>query len=323
MNNFFSEGGEFSLIEKLFDASHFSKDGKGLGDDGYLFSVGDFQWAITTDSSMEGIHFHLDWATPAQALHKALLSNLSDINAMGAEPSLAFFNLGALSSWSDATWEAIADELRSMESRHGFRIVGGDTVRKTKDGFFAFTLMGKVASRPLLRSNARPGHALYVTGRLGSSAAGLSLLQGGSRDFTSTEKDWVDMHLLPCPPLKLGPALSRHSEETAAIDISDGLSSELWHLSRQSGTRMVIEAAGLPYDRRLEDRFTESEWRGFVLNGGEDYQLLFSGNFSDEQLAEWSNICEITRIGRVEHGSGVFLVRDDETVPLAAGGWVH
>ncbi len=323
MNRYFSEGGEFSQIEKLFDASHFSREGRGLGDDAFLLPSGDSLWAITTDSSVEGIHYNLAWTTPAGALRKSLLSNLSDINAMGAEPELAFFNLGALSDWSDETWTQIAGTLREMEERYGFKVVGGDTVRKPAEGFFSFTLMGRVASRPLLRSNARPGQSLYVSGRLGSSAAGLKILQAGGRGQSPEETRWIEAHLLPDPPLKLGPALSRHPTEVAAIDVSDGLSSELWHLSRQSGVRMTIEGSALPVDGLLKERFAEAEWRDFVLNGGEDYQLVFSGDFSDSQLVEWSTFCDITRIGKVEDGSGVFWDHDDKIEAVPAGGWVH
>ena len=99
MNRYFASGREFSLIESLFDASHFSRDGQGLGDDGYLLRAGGETWAISTDSSVEGIHYRLDWTNPQSALEKALLSNLSDIYAMGGRTALAFLNLGALQSW--------------------------------------------------------------------------------------------------------------------------------------------------------------------------------------------------------------------------------
>ncbi len=86
---------------------------------------------------------------------------------------------------------------------------------------------------------------------------------------------------------------------------------------------MTIDEDSLPYDRMLEENYSRDEWNKFVLNGGEDYQLVFSGEFSEAQLTEWSSLCEITRIGRVEEGSGVFLNREDKMEPVAAGGWVH
>ena len=181
MNRFFSDGGEFSLIESLFDASHFSRDGQGLGDDGYLMRMGGETWAVTTDSSVEGIHYRLDWASPEEALEKALLSNLSDINAMGGRASLVFFNLGALKSWNGEAIRAWPTVLERMETRHGFRIAGGDTVRKDRESFFTFTVMGRVEGRPLLRANALPGHRIYVSGLLGRSAAGLSLFNRGHK----------------------------------------------------------------------------------------------------------------------------------------------
>ncbi len=324
MNRHFAAGGEFSLIESLFDASHFARDGRGLGDDGYLLDVGGGTWAISTDSSVEGIHYRLDWTDPAGALEKALLSNLSDINAMGGRTALAFLNLGALKSWDEPILKSLRATLSRMESAFGFRVVGGDTVRKEKESFFAFTVMGKVEGKPLLRSNARPGHRIYASGVLGRSAAGLHLLASAAAKSAKDAERYLSAHFLPQPPLGLGPALAACSQPVAAIDISDGLSSELWHLSRQSGCRLTVEWGKLHYDADLSLLPGGEGWKDWVLHGGEEYQLLFTGDFSDVEIAGLSLHADLREIGRVTAGKGVAILDDaGNERELQAAGWGH
>lgn len=333
MNRYFAGGGEFSLIENLFDASHFAKDGQGLGDDGYLMRVGGETWAVSTDSSVEGIHYRLDWTTPESALEKALLSNLSDINAMGGAASLAFLNLGALKGWDKDRIASLGETLARLETRFGFRVAGGDTVRKETGSFFTFTVMGRVAGKPLLRSNARPGHRIYISGSLGRSAAGLDLFTRGLvpgpavPDGTGLEKVWeacVTAHLAPDPPLGLGPEIAACANAAAAIDVSDGLSSELWHLSRQSGCRLTVEWGKLPYDNGLDLLPGGERWKDWVLNGGEGYQLLFTGDFSEAEIARLARHAEVREIGEVTAGEGVGIM-DVSGIEreLEAEGWSH
>lgn len=328
MNRFFAAGGEFSLIESLFDASHFDKDARGLGDDAYLLEAGGETWAVSADASVEGLHFRLDWTSAEAALEKALLSNLSDINAMGGAATLAFLTLGALKSWDAEQIVRLKDTLARLESRYGFRVAGGDTVRKDHEALFAFTVMGKVAGRPLLRSNARPGHRLYLSGPLGRSAAGLALYQSGARPGQASGHDrFLASHDRPRPPLDLGPALAALSARTgpvAAIDLSDGLSSELAHLSRRSGCRLTVEWGKLPYDEGLESLPGGDRWRDWVLHGGEEYQLLFTGDFAPGEIARLPGHAEIREIGFVRAGEGVGIVDGSGSErELEAAGWSH
>ncbi len=325
VNRHFAAGEEFSLIEALFDERHFSRTGAGLGDDAYLLHAGGETWAVSTDASVEGIHYRLDWCSPEQALEKAVLSNLSDVNAMGGRAALAFFNLGALHSWDEPQVRRLGAVLQGMESRFGFRVAGGDTVRKPSESFFAFTVMGKIVGAPLLRSNARPGQRIYVSGTLGRSAAGLSLYSQGLRPESFPEgKDFFEAHLRPAPPLDLGPALAEISGPVAAIDVSDGLSSELWHLSRMSRCRLKVEWSKLPYDARLAELPGGTAWKNWVLNGGEEYQLLFTGDLSDAEMARLSRYARTTEIGKVEAGQGVAIVDESGLEKeLEAKGWNH
>lgn len=322
MNRFFAPGGEFNLIERMFPPDRFSRDAKGLGDDAFFLEPANgTKWVVTADASAEGIHYRLDWVSPEKALRKALLANLSDINAMGGRSRHVFLNLGAGPDWNEPVFDALGHALRDLEEAENFRVSGGDTVRTADKSFFAFTVMGEVKGRPLLRSAAQPGHRIYVSGSLGASAAGLRILEGG-KPATVTEKNRVQTHLNPKPPLNLGPMLASFDREIAAIDISDGLSSELWHLSRQSRARLQVDWNKLPVSGDLAG-LNEEEIRDFVLNGGEEYQLLFTGNFSSAELDQMSKTGAIAEIGEVMQGEGVDLKENGQTLPLEAGGFSH
>lgn len=336
-NRHFAPGREFSLIESLFgaggdDADRFPPDATGIGDDACLVRAGGETLAVTTDASVEGVHYRLDWAAPSEALEKCLLSNLSDLNAMGARASHALLTLGIPAAWGEAEFGLLGKALRRLEAAQGFRVTGGDTVRQPAGSFFSFTLLGPLRGRPLLRGNARPGHGIYVSGTLGGSAAGLALLESGrKRGSAPGLEGLLRRHLRPDPPLDLGPFLSALPGPVAAIDLSDGLSSELWHLSRQSGCRLAVEWGKLPYERELGEvaallgaadaPLRRREW---ILHGGEEYQLLFTGEFGAADLEGMAASARITRIGTVEAGSGVFLREEDGSESaLPAGGWSH
>jgi len=329
MNRHFAPGREVSLIESLFDSSHFSRDGHGLGDDAFLFEAGGETWAVSTDSSVEGIHYREDWGGLEAALEKAVLSNLSDINAMGGRTAFALFNLGVRKSWDEKRIRDLGAVLARLEAAHGFRVVGGDTVAQDIGSSLTFTVMGRIKGRPLLRSQAKPGHRIYVSGPLGAAAAGLALYARGLRPG-GQEKTWepfFQAHLRPSPPLALGPLLAEHRERVAAIDISDGLSSELGHLSKQSGCRLVVEWSKLGYDKGLVDLPGGEGWKDWVLNGGEEYQLLFTGEFTEAELDHLrgkGGAAGIREIGKVMEGSGVGILDEmGSQTELAAKGWSH
>ena len=339
-NRFFAPGSEFALIERMFSASHFARDGRGLGDDAFVLDPPHSTKlvVITSDVSAEKVHYRLDWVAPERALRKALLSNLSDINAMGGRSRFAFFNLGARREWAPEVFDALGAALRALEDEAGFTVAGGDTVKLPDSSFFSFTVMGEVEGCPLLRSACRPGHRVYVSGSLGGSAAGLDLLSKNSGPVESTllESDlvWaplIQAHLDPRPPLDLGPLLATFAalepgREIAAIDLSDGLSSELAHLARQSGCAITLEADKLPAHPALaavRPAYSFEATRNFLLHGGEEYQLVFTGNFSAEELARMRALTPVTEIGFVTAGEGVRLREGGEEKVLEARGFSH
>ena len=320
----FAPGAEFARIGRMFGPAHFSADGRGLGDDAYVWEPAPGEtWVATTDASAEGTHFRLDWTAPARAARKCLTASLSDVNAMGGSARLAFFCLGAHASWDDAVYADIGASLRALEAEHGFVIAGGDTTVAREGAFFAFTVLGRVAGRPLLRSAARPGHRICVSGALGGSAAWLDLRDASSGGDGAARLERLERaHFDPEPPLALGPALAALDHPVAAIDVSDGLSSELWHLARRSGCALVVDAASVPAHPALSGLPPERV-REWALHGGEDYQLLFTGAFTDAELDALRAHADITVIGEVTEGDGVFLRDADGVTPLPAGGYVH
>jgi thiamine-monophosphate kinase len=333
MNRFFAPGGEFARIEAMFPAARFTRDGRGPGDDAFVWNPGSGStWVAASDASAEDVHYRLDWATPAQALRKALLANLSDINAMGGRTRFALFNLGARADWSSEVYASFGACLRELEEAYGFVVNGGDTALLDDRSFFSFTVLGTVDGLPLLRSGVRPGHKVYVSGTLGGSSAGLSSFRAGEGVSGSGASDAGsparEAHLNPAPPLELGPllaSLNSADKPVAAIDVSDGLSSELWHLARQSGCALSVDVERLPLHPALSSLSSLSpfEARAHALHGGEEYQLLFTGDFSPADLQRLRAVTAITAIGTAEAGEGVQLHEQGAVRPLEAGGYKH
>jgi thiamine-monophosphate kinase len=346
-NRFFAPGEEFARIERMFGADRFSPDARGLGDDGFLWnpasgSPSESTWVAASDASVEGVHYKLDWVAPGEAVRKALRANLSDINAMGGRTRFVLFNLGARADWGAEVYDAIGAVLREEEARSDFRVIGGDTTTVAGPGFFSFAVMGRVEGVPLLRSKVRSGQRIYVSGSLGGSSAGLEILRaratggapyvGGVAHSGSVRESAADSllraHLEPDPPLELGPllaSLGAHDPDSqlgGGLDVSDGLSSELWHLARQSGCALHLDYAKIPGHPALTG-YSEEEKRAHVLHGGEEYQLLFTGLFSESALQRLRLVTPVTEIGTVEAGEGVFLREAGVTRPLAPGGYSH
>ncbi len=326
--HFFSQGREFSLIESLFSKEKFTS--KVLGDDGYILMQNKEKWAISSDISLEGTHYRLDWSSPQVALEKAILSNISDINAMGGICSHLFFNLCAQKSWSKAIYKALRQVLEKMESKFSLEVSGGDTVLSKETSFFSITAMGRVCGQPLYRSHVISGHGVYVTGVLGRSAAGLSLLnqeEGACKKNHSLsqlfQKECIETHQLPQVPVGIGPLLASFKGKVAAIDISDGLSSELWHLSKQSGCQINVNWSDLPMAQEFKDKVKPSQLKKWVLHGGEEYQLLFTGKFTTRQLHQLNQITRIYCIGQAVKGRGVYLTENNTKRVLKPRGWTH
>ncbi len=325
----FPDLGEFRFISKLLEGVHPLKKESpshrswlSAGDDCAIFDG----WLVTKDLSVENTHFRLDWSNPEQAVEKHIVSNVSYISSMGGRPRIALFGLCLNKSWSEETCNRIAAAVAQGFARRGITLIGGDTVAGDV-GMFSTTLLGTTdGEETLLRSGAKPGDRVYVGGTLGKSDAGLWLLMNHPEESSRFQR-LVDYHLAPRICEDMGVQLVKNGVRGACMDISDGLSSELNHLALSSGVSMEIDEKKLPID---SDVLEMCEYFGlsplkFALNGGEEYELLFTGNLTKSILDEkFPNQDEIFEIGSVYDGSGVYLNKPDGgRIILNAQAWSH
>ncbi len=267
--------GEFSLIARYFDRTRSARRDveTGIGDDCALLTVPDKQLlAISTDTLVSGIHF-LAEIDPADLACKALAVNLSDLAAMGADP--AWLTLALTLPQVDEDWlQVFSDSLFERLNYYDMQLIGGDTTR----GPLSMTLgiHGFVpAGRALKRSGAEPGDWIYVTGTPGDSAAGLAILQKTLQVANREHADYlVSRHLRPTPRILQGQAL--RGLASSAIDLSDGLASDLVHILKASGCGARINLDALPLSEALTASVSPEQALRWALSGGEDYELCFT-----------------------------------------------
>ena len=325
--------GEFNFIQSLLKGSaDFKKDPPasrgwlGVGDDCAQFDG----WLVTKDLSVENTHFRLDWSTPEQAVEKHIVSNVSDISAMGGVPRFAVLGLCINKNWSVETRNRVQAALSQGFARRGIALIGGDTVVGDV-GMFSTTLLGTLEgenAQPLLRSAVKPGDALYVNGTLGKSDAGLWLLMNHpeAKDEFPT---LVEYHLSPKICERAGAELLRLGAFGACMDISDGLSSELNHLALSSNVSLQIDEQKLPIDPevlRMCEKYGQNSLN-FALNGGEEYHLLFANSCLESIFIENTQLGEVCKIGNATEksvGNPVsMLCKNGEILPVQPRAWSH
>lgn len=274
--NLFSE---FALVEKI--KRRFENRAKsvllGIGDDAAHLKTQSQGLFATVDMLMEGVHFDLNYFDPAEVGHKAVAVNLSDLAAMGGEPKFVLVSLGVRSdlnpSFLDELFTGMERQLRLFD----VALVGGNLTRSPHSLVVDITALGEPTGKVLTRAGAQVGHRVAVTGTLGGAAAGFWALQREGRAAKTTQPEITSRQLCPTPRVAEGKALS-HWGASAAMDVSDGLASELGHLGQASGVGFLIEESALPVleaTRRFAAEI-KADWRKWVLNGGEDYELLFT-----------------------------------------------
>jgi thiamine-monophosphate kinase len=335
--------GEQTLLSRIrARADNSGKTGVrlGIGDDCALLRVrvGE-ELAVTTDLSIDGRHFRLDWHTPEVVGHRTLARGLSDLAAMGARPVAAFLSLGLPAELvqdtkaRSASWIArFYDGFLALAEKYKTPLAGGD-LAQSPVAVADVVLVGAVRrGRALLRSGARPGDSIYVTGRLGGAAVGLARLA----EFAATDSgkrqtsgrfglkiphrlhSALEAHLHPQPRLAQGLWLAKHGLATAALDLSDGLSTDLNHLCEESGVAAEVDAAATPvYSGATLDQ---------ALNGGEDYELLFTAPTGTRIPRAIAGV-PVTRIGRILQSRAAtpaaVLITDTGARPLEPRGWEH
>lgn len=251
----------------------------GIGDDAALVRAApDREWILTTDLSIEGVHFLPSLHPPAAVGHRALARALSDVAAMGGVPRFGLLSL-ALSRDSSRTWlQGFFRGISRLARRHNVAVIGGDTAIVPGPAAIDVVVVGEARKgEALRRSGARPGDQIYVSGPLGLSALGLSILKQDVRSQAAWAAAALRAHCYPEPQLRLGRFLARYRLASALIDLSDGLSTDLGRLCRASGTGARIWAERIPIPRIGRARpARQLNPLQLALHGGEDYQLLFT-----------------------------------------------
>ena len=312
----------------------------GIGDDCALLRLApDEELALTTDLSISGRHFRLAWHPPESIGHRTLARGLSDLAAMGARPIAAFLSLGlprelATSARGKKSWlDRFLDGFLSLADAYETPLAGGD-LAESDFAVADIVLTGAVQhGKALLRSGAHPGDLLYVTGSLGGAAAALAQIKTLDAALKRTYARRDDMerlriprrlaetlrpHLFPQPRIAQGIWLAKRSLASAAVDISDGLSTDLAHLCQESNVAAVIDAAALPVHHSANLRQ--------ALHGGEDYELLFTAPATARLPGAIEGVA-VTRIGRLSRrraGMPVVAINTSPgRKPLTAQGWQH
>lgn len=254
----------------------------GIGDDAAVLepSAGTLLLA-TTDLFIEEVHFRRRWAEPADIGWKSLAVNLSDIAAMGGRPRWALVGLACPAGSRAEEVEAFYEGALALAGEHAVALVGGDTSASPAGWIVDITLLGESARPPILRSTARAGDLVAVTGSLGRSGAGLALFERAAAPGgvgADALADVTAAHLRPRPRVAEGQWLAAAGEVTAMIDVSDGLATDLGHLAEESGLAARVDLERVPVSasaRRMADALGRDPL-AWATSGGEDYELLLT-----------------------------------------------
>ncbi|EON76947.1 Thiamine-monophosphate kinase [Lunatimonas lonarensis] len=333
-----SELGEFGLIERLRGSiqTYHASTVRGIGDDAAVIDAGDTYRVVTTDLLVEGVHFDLAYCPLKHLGFKAVAVNVSDIAAMNAIPKELTVSIALSNRFSVEAVEELYEGIRVAAQHYKVDVVGGDTTASRSGLVISVTAMGEVEkARIAYRSGAEVNDILCVTGDLGGALMGLQVLEREKQVFLANPAMRPDLEKYPYitgrqlrPDARMDIVHELRDlgvVPTSMMDISDGLASELFHISKASGVGMTIYEDKLPIDKETYDAAVEFNMDPItaVLNGGEDYELLFTISQSDfSKLEKHPDVHFIGHITKEEEGK--FLVTKSGTaVPLKAQGWKH
>ncbi len=316
----------------------------GIGDDAAVWrEQSGRESLVTVDLLVEDVDFKLEYVPPRWLGHKALAVSLSDIAAMGGTPKFSLLTLAIPRPIADcglriADWEQFFEGYFELAAKYGVALIGGD-ISSTPDRLTIDSMViGHCqAGKAIRRDGAKVGDGIYVSGSVGASAAGLKLLLGGERVEESSSEEQLKQsairtHLKPEPRVEFGRRLGELGLANSMIDVSDGLAQDLAHICEASGVGALIDidfdAMPIAEEVRLVTA-TADEAFEFAVNGGEDFELLFTADRSREaELTALAEECQLrlTRIGEVTesfHSVAVQIRRGNEVSPLSIHGYDH
>lgn len=330
--------GEFGLIEHLTRDFPLRQPStlKGVGDDAAVIDNGPFCTVVSTDMLVEGIHFDLAYVPLKHLGYKSVVVNLSDIYAMNAFPRQITVSIAMSNRFSVEALEELYAGIRAACDAYNVDLVGGDTCSSPKGLTISITAVGQCEKELLTyRNGARPGDLICITGDLGAAYLGLQLLEREKRIWQENpgvqpdlenQKYAVGRQLKPEARRDMIEAFRKNAlKPTAMIDVSDGLASDLFHICKQSGTGALVEESGVPIhpDTQMLALKFKLDPITCALNGGEDYELLFTIDPKDAEKVKY--LPDIYIAGEIlDAKDGIKLnTKGGNLHELKAQGWVH
>lgn len=330
--------GEFGLIDRLtkdFPLNN-PETKKGVGDDAAIlvFPDKDKDVLVTTDLLLEGIHFDVRYVPLKHLGYKAAIVNFSDIYAMNGTPKQITVSIGASSRFTVEHLDAIYDGIRLACEIYGVDLIGGDTSASVSGLVISITCIGVAKAEDVVtRSGAKPTDLICVSGDLGSAFMGLQLLErensiaAGDKNFQPdfSGKEYIlERQLKPEARKDIIEALHKEGiKPTSMIDVSDGLSSELLHICKESnvGCRIYEDKIPIDYQTALMAEEFNMNLVTAAMNGGEDYELLFTVPLTDhEKIEKMKGVTMIGYVTKPELGAAL-VARDGGEIPIKAQGW--
>jgi thiamine-monophosphate kinase len=295
----------------------------GIGDDCAVLRVPPgHELLVTTDFTIEDVHFRRDWHPPELVGCRCLTRGLSDIAAMGGEPRAAFLSLAVSSDVPQKWVDHFLKGLLHLAQEFKVPLAGGDTAQSPAGIQADITVVGSVPKgKAILRSGAKVGDQIYVTGDLGGAAATLAHLAESKPAESEATGTKSFRHFNPVPRLAVGQWLRQRARASAMIDLSDGLSTDLEHICQESHVGADIEAAAIPQAQAGLGKNKSRVGLELALHGGEDYELLFT---SARSIPSTVAGVKVTRIGRTTKSPGIRLIgADRKRRSLKPEGWEH
>jgi thiamine-monophosphate kinase len=330
--------GEFGLIERLTGGINIRQKTtlKGVGDDAAVIASGNEGLVVTTDMLLEGVHFNLMYVPLKYLGYKSVVVNLSDIFAMNAIPRQITVSIGISSKYTLGMIEELYQGIHLACEKYGVDLVGGDTTSSLTGMVISITAVGTAPLDEIVyRSGARTNDLLCVSGDLGGAYMGLQLLERENEVFKVNELmhpllegyDYIlQRQLKPEARSDVADILKKLAiRPNSMIDISDGLSSEILHICKASKTGCRLYEEKIPYDMQTKEMALEMNINPLVaaLNGGEDYELLFTIPISDfEKIKADPDISVIGHMMKEEEGA-MLVTGDGSLIPLVAQGFNH
>lgn len=332
------EIGEFGLIDRLAGNVEFHNKEtlKGIGDDAAVFDTGSELLLTSTDMLLEGVHFDLSYMPLQHLGYKAIAVNVSDIAAMNGIPKQVTVSLGLSNRFSVEAVEVIYEGIRAACKEYNVDLVGGDTTSSQSGLIISVTAIGTTTKEKIVyRNGAKENDILCVTGDLGGAFVGLQVLEREKQEFLVNPEMQpqldkyeyvVGRQLRPKARMDIIHEFNDLGiKPSSMIDISDGLASEAFHLCKQSGLGVAIYEDKLPIEKQSYETSAEFsiDPNACALNGGEDYELLFTiGQDDFEKIKNHSDIHTIGYMQAAKKGR-TFVTRNQNVVELQAQGWKH